>query len=107
MTLSDYQAEMRRTHAPAPGTPVALCHASHGLGLTGEAGEVADMLKKHLLHSVSFERAALVKELGDVLWYLTAIAEDHNITLDEVAETNVAKLRARYPDGFVLGGGVR
>jgi NTP pyrophosphatase (non-canonical NTP hydrolase) len=107
MTLSDYQAEMRRTHAPAPGTPTDLCHASHGLGLAGESGEVADLLKKHLLHGVPFDRSALVKELGDVLWYLAAIAEDHGVTLDEVAQTNVAKLRARYPEGFVLGGGVR
>jgi len=107
VTLNEYQAEMRLTYQPAPDTPNNLMIACHALGLVGESGEVADMLKKALLHGVAFERSELVKELGDVLWYVAAVAENYSITLEEVAQANASKLRARYPDGFVVGGGVR
>lgn len=70
------------------------------LGLAGEAGEVADLLKKHVHHHKPLDRGALVKELGDVLWYLAFLCEANGITLEEVASANAEKLRARYPDGF-------
>lgn len=70
------------------------------LGLAGEAGEVADLLKKHVHHHKPLDRSALVKELGDVLWYLAFLCEANGLTLEEVASANAEKLRARYPDGF-------
>jgi NTP pyrophosphatase (non-canonical NTP hydrolase) len=100
MTFDDYQNEMRRTYKP--GRP-----AGHALGLAGEAGEVADLVKKDLYHSVPYTRSDIKKEIGDVLWYLAAVAEDNGLSLAECAAGNVEKLRARYPDGFVPGGGVR
>ena len=69
-------------------------------GLAGEAGEVSDFHKKWLFHGHPFDRDKLVKELGDVAWYLAVNAWSHKISLDEVLETNIAKLKARYPDGF-------
>lgn len=77
------------------------------LGLTGEAGEVADLIKKEFEQDRPAGRDALVKELGDVLWYLARIAHLQGITLQEVANANLTKLKARYPGGFVPGGGVR
>lgn len=72
------------------------------------ACRVADMVKKQEFHGTDkADVDAIKKELGDVLWYVTAVAVDYGLTLQQVAEANIAKLRARYPDGFVKGGGVR
>jgi NTP pyrophosphatase (non-canonical NTP hydrolase) len=69
------------------------------MGLAGEAGEVVDLLKKHLYHARPLDRAALTKELGDVLWYLTDVARAYGIPLDRVVAENVAKLSARFASG--------
>jgi NTP pyrophosphatase (non-canonical NTP hydrolase) len=71
-----------------------------GLGIAGEAGEVADLLKKHLGHGHELDREKLKKELGDVLWYTARIAMHFGFGLEDVARANVAKLRQRYPAGF-------
>lgn len=98
MNFDDYQIAAARTinHDLSHRNQLA-CAA---LGLAGEAGEAADMLKKHLFHDHPLDRAKLVGELGDVLWYLATLATTLGVTLDEVASGNVAKLRARYPAGF-------
>lgn len=70
------------------------------LGLTGEAGEVADLLKKGIGHGHGVDASKVCKELGDVLWYVAALAQAHGLSLEEVAQANVEKLRARYPQGF-------
>lgn len=70
------------------------------LGVAGEAGEVADLIKKHLFHDKPLDDAALLRELGDVLWYLSYLAQATGHTLEEVALANVEKLRKRYPNGF-------
>jgi NTP pyrophosphatase (non-canonical NTP hydrolase) len=66
------------------------------MGLAGEAGEVCDMLKKHLLHGKDLDRDELKKELGDVLWYLVHACITFGIPLHEVAEGNIYKLSDRY-----------
>ena len=71
-----------------------------GLGIASEAGEVADLLKKHLGHGHELDREKLKKELGDVLWYVARIAQHFGMGLEDVARANVAKLRQRYPSGF-------
>lgn len=70
------------------------------LGLAGEAGEVADLLKKSLFHGHQVDPATLRKELGDVLWYIAALATMSGLTLEEIAAANIEKLRRRYPQGF-------
>ena len=77
------------------------------LGLTGESGEVAEHIKKWLAHGLPLDLDKLVLELGDVLWYLQAMAAECGVSLAEVRDRNVTKLRARYPQGFVAGGGNR
>lgn len=72
------------------------------LGLAGEAGEVADYLKKVHGHGKPYDRTKLLGELGDVLWYLSNLADIHGMTLSEVAQGNVDKLRARHPKGFTV-----
>lgn len=74
--------------------------AINALGVAGEAGEVADLVKKHVGHGHALDRDKLAKELGDVLWYVAALAHDIGIDLSTVAALNIEKLRRRYPDGF-------
>lgn len=69
-------------------------------GLSGETGEVADNLKKEVGHGHPYDEAKLLEELGDALWYLSEIARKAGFPLSLVASSNVAKVRARYPDGF-------
>ena len=71
-----------------------------GLGLCGEAGECVELLKKHLFHGHPLDRDKMVKELGDVLWYLAGLAGTCGIPLGDVAFLNIKKLEARYPNGF-------
>lgn len=102
MQASEYVNEVLRTlDNPSKAKASLGMHiACMTLGLTGEAGEVADIIKKHIWHDHPLDREALKKELGDVLWYLVAISELYGISLDEVMQSNIAKLRKRYPDGF-------
>jgi NTP pyrophosphatase (non-canonical NTP hydrolase) len=98
MNLNEYQAHAARTANTKLNPRERIIQAC--FGLTGETGEVTDILKKILFHSHDFDRDALVKETGDCLWYLAELCSAWGITLDEVARTNVAKLRARYPVAF-------
>jgi NTP pyrophosphatase (non-canonical NTP hydrolase) len=70
------------------------------MGLAGEAGEVCDMLKKHLLHDKALDKEELKLELGDVLWYLQHTCNTFGIEMEEVAEANIIKLCKRYPDQY-------
>ena len=70
------------------------------LGLCGEAGEFADLVKKHLYQGHPLDRGHLKKELGDVAWYLAISAEALDLSLSEVLQANIDKLKARYPEGF-------
>lgn len=70
------------------------------MGLAGEAGEVVDMLKKVFYHGHELDPGQLAKELGDVMWYVSDLATQFGIGLDDIARGNIEKLKARYPDGF-------
>ncbi len=71
-----------------------------GMGMGGEGGEVCDFMKKLVFHHKTYDRDDLVKELGDVMWYMTLIMRRHAITLDQIRDTNVRKLCHRYPDRY-------
>lgn len=98
MTMSEYQAAAMRTSQRHQHQFERL--ANGALGLAGEAGEVCDDLKKHLFHGHALEREDLLRELGDVLWYITLLADAVCCSLDDVAKANIDKLKARYPEGF-------
>ena len=70
------------------------------MGIAGEAGELVDCVKKVLYHGHEYDRGKVIAEAGDVLWYLTALLNKADISLEEVVNYNKAKLRKRYPDGF-------
>jgi NTP pyrophosphatase (non-canonical NTP hydrolase) len=72
----------------------------NALGLAGEAGEVADTIKKAVFHRHALDRDHLIKELGDVLWYVAALCTKLDVNMADVMQANIDKLKARYPDGY-------
>lgn len=98
MSLNEYQQLALKTEA---GMLKDYPRIFNGLmGLNGEAGECIDILKKHLFHGHELDKAHMAKELGDVLWYVAQSADALGYTLEEIAQMNVDKLAARYPNGF-------
>jgi NTP pyrophosphatase (non-canonical NTP hydrolase) len=85
--------------------PVSYKEVYPLMGLMGEVGEVAEKLKKELRDGNKRDKEALTKELGDVLWYLNALALDCGIALDDIAETNLRKLTDRKARGKLQGSG--
>ena len=106
MNFTDYQTKSRVT-AKYPVIGHAVIYPT--LGLVNEAGEVAGKIKK-VFRDKSGEispetREALKAELGDVLWYLAQVATELDLSLDEIAEANIAKLLDRQSRGKIQGDG--
>lgn len=97
MNLNTYQELALRT-APAADAGHDIIHA--GLGLATEAGEFLDVLKKKHAYSKPIDTVNLREEVGDLLWYCALACRGLDTTLEAVAATNIAKLRARYPEKF-------
>ena len=70
------------------------------MGLAGEAGEVIDLLKKHLFHKHELDRDKLINELGDCYYYLEVLCDLIDVSPEEVKDKNITKLAKRYPQGF-------
>lgn len=103
MKMQEYQQLAARTLIPRPNETIPdedIMFIWNAVGLSGETGEVLELLKKAVFHRHPLDREKLTKELGDVLWYLSAIATHAGIDLGVVAEQNIDKLMARYPRGF-------
>ena len=98
MNVNDYQKEAMTLLNPALTEKDVLMNAL--MGLCGESGEAIDLMKKHLFQGHELDREKLIKELGDVAWYLAEAATGLNIDLSEVLQRNLDKLHARYPQGF-------
>lgn len=97
MNFNEYQKAALRT-AKEMDNCKQLMNAA--LGICGEGGEVADMVKKSAFQGHSMNVTHVAKELGDVLWYIAIGAHAIGIDLEEIARMNVDKLKKRYPDGF-------
>lgn len=104
--LNDYQEKALRTWNTDKDYESRIVNAA--LGLSGEAGEVADMIKKGVCHGhginsdhpKSVSLSELAKELGDILYYVSVMANEIDYSLQEIAEININKLAKRYPEGF-------
>lgn len=70
------------------------------LGLSGEVGELNDMIKKAVFHEHPIDRVKVEKEIGDIMWYVALMCEGFGFDMNEMMEMNIAKLMTRYPDGF-------
>lgn len=98
MTVNEYQAlAMRTSNKELPPDDHLLNGA---LGLTGEAGEVADLVKKTFMQGHELDVEHLAKELGDVCWYIAETATAIGCDLETIMKMNIEKLKKRYPDGF-------
>ncbi|CAA9527329.1 MAG: MazG-related NTP pyrophosphohydrolase BB0760 [uncultured Solirubrobacteraceae bacterium] len=106
MELSDYQERSRAT-AVYPGAGANLLYPT--LGLCGEAGEVAEKIKKMVRDDAGVlsaeRRDALAKELGDVLWYVAQLATEAGLDLDAIAAGNLDKLLSRRDRDALRGSG--
>ena len=105
MTINEYQDKAVDTAIYGAGYNVIY----PTLGLAGEAGEVADKVKKVLRDNVGIftdeKRLEITKEIGDVLWYVAALSRDLGYTLDEIAQWNLDKLADRKARGVITGDG--
>lgn len=106
MDFKEYQKESRKT-ALYPDKDNNIVYPA--LGLSGESGEVADKVKKIIRDdggNVSNEvRDAISKELGDVLWYVSQLATEFGLDLDQIALRNIEKLQDRLKRGVLKGSG--
>ena len=106
MEMNSYQDAARKT---AAYPDVGLNPIYPTLGLTGEAGEVADKVKKVIRDRKGVfdadTREAIKLELGDVLWYVAQLASELGYEMDEVAEANLQKLSSRAARGRIGGSG--
>lgn len=107
MTFDEYQQHALTTAIYNGNKMLDLCHWA--LGLSGESGEIAEKLKKIIRDQAAdpskIDRDDIKKELGDILWYITALAHELDINLDDVAQANVKKLASRLERGVVTGSG--
>lgn len=95
--LRNYQAKVATTfkeHESLDSHKSTLLDWTLGLG--GETGEVQEVMKHHIFSNEPLNKMELAKEMGDVLWYLTALAESTGLQLDDIAELNAEKLAHRY-----------
>ena len=98
MQFNDYQKLARNTAGFQGESEERLVCAL--LAMSGEVGELANHVKKGIWHGHGIDRAIVLEELGDVLWYIAETATAVGLHLDNVAEFNIDKLKARYPQGF-------
>ena len=98
MTINEYQKLAMTTLNPQLDKKDILINGV--MGLCGESGEAIDIVKKWLAQGHELNREKLAKELGDIAWYLAETAYALDLTLEEVMEANIQKLKKRYPEGF-------
>ena len=98
MTPNEYQKLAMTTLNSALSPKDVLINGV--MGLCGESGEVIDLVKKHLHQGHELDKEKLIRDLGDVCWYIAEIATALDVPLEQVMQGNIDKLRARYPEGF-------
>ena len=98
MTINEYQKLAMRT---SNTTMTTADHILNGaLGLTGESGEVADLVKKCWMQGHDLDREHVAKELGDICWYVAETATAIGYDMETIMQMNIEKLKKRYPEGF-------
>ena len=98
MNVNEYQKLAMTTLNPALDKKDVLINSV--MGLCGESGEAIDIVKKWLAQGHELNREQLIKELGDVAWYLAEAATALDVPLEDILQANIDKLKKRYPEGF-------
>lgn len=101
MNFDEYQAHAMSTRLKTADEAYAL------FGLVGEIGELYGYIAKVIRDETedASHQDYVKKELGDILWFLAAVAQDHGLTLDQIAQANVVKLQSRKERGTLQGSG--
>ena len=97
MLIDQYQEQAMRTSVQQ-SDHLQLLNAALGLG--GESGEVIDLIKKYAFHGKELDTVRIAEELGDVLWYIALTCKAIGVPMSVVAQMNIDKLQARWPQGF-------
>ena len=104
-TFEDYEREAAKTAIyPGKGSGTGMALAYTALGLIGEAGEATEKIKK-FIRDGNLDKRLVALELGDVLWYLTALANEVGYSLQDIAQMNYVKLSRRLEEGTLRGSG--
>ena len=82
--------------------PYELVCSNMCMGLAGETGETIDIFKKHIYQGKELDINDVIEEIGDILWYVANLCNVNKITMRECIESNIEKLRKRYPNGFTV-----
>ena len=98
MQVNEYQKAAMATLNPALDKKDVLINSV--MGLCGESGEAIDIVKKWLMQGHELDKEHLVRELGDVAWYLAEAATALDVPLEVIFQGNLDKLRRRFPNGF-------
>lgn len=96
--LNEYQMLAMRTAKNFDDNRMNLIHSA--LGLSSDAGEYVDAIKKHVIYGKELDHANAVEELGDCLWFIALACEALGVSLRRVAAENIEKLAKRYPDKY-------
>lgn len=98
MKVNEYQELAMTTLNPELNKRDVLINSV--MGLCGESGEAIDIVKKWMAQGHELDKEHLVKELGDIAWYLAEAATALDIPLQDILQSNIDKLKKRYPEGF-------
>jgi NTP pyrophosphatase (non-canonical NTP hydrolase) len=98
MTINKYQQLAMTTLNPTLEKKDVLINGV--MGLCGESGEAIDIVKRWLAQGHELDKEHLKKELGDIAWYLAETATALGLSLEDILEANIDKLKKRYPEGF-------
>jgi len=105
MDLKEYQKICLKTAAKYSNKDLEI--ATWGLGISGEAGDVASCIKKYYAHKDKKVKDGIKENIGDTLWYMAMVCNFFGWQLEEVLEENYQKLATRYPKGFTYKGAQR
>jgi len=98
MCIKKYQKETMRTLKLSEDVKYTLFELL--LGLSGEVGELVNLVKKKELHNHDIMDSKISEEIGDCMWYIANICNYYNLDLSEVLHNNIEKLYKRYPEGY-------
>ncbi len=98
MKINEYQDLAMTTLNPELTKKEVLINSV--MGLCGESGEAIDIVKKWMAQGHELDKEHLAKELGDIAWYLAEAATALDLSLEEILQSNIDKLKKRYPEGF-------
>lgn len=94
----DYVVQAMRSLKDDQSFQYQLNHSLHGL--VSEVGEIADIIKRHIIYEQRFDRENMKEELGDLMWYIALMCRLNGFSLAEIMHENIVKLRKRYPEKF-------